>query len=445
MRRAVALSLLLAPAAFATKVPIPIEGANLNIGLQLQPQFQVTEAARPDGTGAAEEFFVRRTRLLINGDVGGSFTYLFQIDNPNFGKYGNFTSRAIVQDAVVGWAPTGITGPSVVFIEAGLILFPFSHQSVTSTSNYITADGQTDGVRFPGSPFNANRDTGLQLRGWALNKKLGFRGGVYEGYTPAGATLGASPANANTAAVANCATATPGSCVTPKRYPMLRGFLNFSVIGAEEGTYLYGAYKWAKDPVVSIGVATNYQSQALKNLFGSLTDLKMFSADVYANIPMSEANEFVAEITAFSNNNGTGSANTGLGLAAAAGYRIGWIAPYVAYDYFTASDCDSSLSTAQLATCNSAAGRPHNADSRNFKAGLNFFFNKNLNHVNVEFQVNHGTATYGPQAISGANAAYVPLSLDPLTTGGPRRPLSSAISLAQPAFKSLLVHWNYIF
>src|SRR5262249_35574677 len=84
-------------------------------------------------------------------------------------------------------------------------------------------------------------------------------------------------------------------------------------------------------------------------------------------------------------------------------------------------------------------------DSRNFKAGLNFFINKNLNHVNVEFQVNHGTATYGPQAISGANAAYLPLALDPLTTGGPRRPLSAAISLAQPALKSLLVHWHYIF
>ncbi|MCA1829710.1 MAG: hypothetical protein LC689_22530 [Myxococcales bacterium] len=225
--------------------------------------------------------------------------------------------------------------------------------------------------------------------------------------------------------------------------------VNIDVIGSEEGGWLYGAYRWQKDPVVSIGLATNYQSQALKNAFGSLTDLRVHSADVYLNLPQTEAAELVAEVTAFSNNNGTGSANSGLGIAAAVGYRFGRIAPYVAYDYFNSYDCDlGSLSAAQILVCNGkpgTLGTTHSADSRNFKAGLNFFFNKNLNHVNLEFQLNHGTSAYGPLAITNGNAAYVPLALDPAVAGGPRRAATVLSSLAQPVYKSFLVHWNYIF
>ena len=52
-RRALALALVLAPAAsFATKVPIPIEGATLNVSFQIQPQFLINQAGTPDGTAA---------------------------------------------------------------------------------------------------------------------------------------------------------------------------------------------------------------------------------------------------------------------------------------------------------------------------------------------------------------------------------------------------------
>jgi hypothetical protein len=447
--RALAFALVLAPAAsFATKIPIPVEGATLNVSLQFQPEFLVTEAGSPDGTSAAYDLFVRRTRLLVNGDVGPHFSYLLQVDNPSFGKFGNFTGRAIVQDAWVGWAPTGITGGTVVYIDAGILLIPISHHLLTSTTNFVTADVQTDAFRFPGAAFPALRDTGVQLRGWLLNKKIGFRGGVYEGYTPAAQTLGGSPANTNTAAGTNCAPATPGSCITPKRNPMLGGFVNLDIIGSEDGGWLYAAYRWSKDPVLSVGFGGNYQSLATRNVFGSLADVQVYSGDVYLNLPMSEAAELVAEGTAYINSNGTGTANTGLGLSGNVGYRFGPIAPYVAFDYFSSRDCDTSLSAAQQLICfgkPGTLGTNHAADSRNFKAGLNFFFNKNLNHLNIEFQVNHGTSAYGPQSITNGNAAYTPLALDPATPNGPRRTLGSLISLQQPSFKSLLVHWNFLF
>jgi hypothetical protein len=428
MKRAFALALLVAPtASYAIKVPVPVEGATLNLGLQLQSQFLVNEAGTPDGRDPSYDFNLRRSRLMVNGDVAGRFSYFFQIDNANFGKFGNFTGRAIVQDAWIGWAPTGIGGGTVVYVDAGLLLIPISRHLLESTTNFITADVQGDAFRFPASAFPAFRDIGVQVRGWALDRKVGFRGGVYEGYAPVTQAAGA------------CAAGGAG-CITPRRNPAFGGFVNFDVIGTEEGSWLYGAYKWGANPVVSVGVAGNYQSLALKNAFGNLTDQKLLAPDLYVDLPMTERAELVVEATLYLNGNGTGSANTGTGIAGALGYRFGSVAPYVAYDYFQSTSCDrTTLSASLLATCASSVDT---ADSRNFKAGINFFFDKNFNHVNVEFGINHGLSAYGPSSITTGSAGYVPASLDPATPAGPRRPFTN--SLANQSFKSLVVHWNVL-
>jgi hypothetical protein len=422
-----ASSMLVGPAAYAVKVPLPVEGFTLNVGLQLQTQFIVNEAGTPDGRDPSYDFNVRRSRLMVNGDAGTNFSYFFQIDNANFGKFGNFTGRAIVQDAWVGWAPTGISGGTVVYVDAGLLLIPISRHLLESTTNFVTADVQGDAFRFPGNQFPAFRDVGAQVRGWAIDKKLGFRGGVYEGYAPITQPAGA------------CAAGGSG-CITPKRNPAFGGFVNFDVIGSEEGNWLYGAYKWGTHPILSVGVAGNYQSLALKNAFGNLTDQKLLAPDVYLDLPLNERIELVAETTVYLSSNGTGSPNTGTGVSAAVGYRYGPVAPYVAYDYFQSTSCDAaSLDAALLATCKAGVDT---ADSRNFKAGINFFFDRNLNHLNVEFGVNHGLSAYGPSSITAGAAGYVPASLDPATPNGPRRAFTN--SLANPSFKSLLVHWNVL-
>jgi hypothetical protein len=352
-------------------------------------------------------------------------SYLFQLDDPNLGKFGNFTVRVLLQDAWVGWAPTGIDGGTVVSIEAGLLYSPISRHVMTYTSNYITADLQFDAFRLPGTSHPAFRDIGVQARGWALDKKIGFRGGVYEGYAPIDQAAG------------TCAIGGAG-CITPKRLPAFGGFVNLDLIGSEEGTWLYTTYRWGASPILSVSVAVNYQSLALKNAFGNLTDQRLLATGLYLDLPMNEQSELVVDFTAYLNGNGTGSPNTGTGLAGAIGYRYGLIAPYVAYDYFQSSSCDAgSLTPSDLALCNASVDT---ANSRNFKAGVNLFFNKNLNHINIEFGNNHGLSAYGPSTITAAGAGYVPTSLDPLTPGGPRRVFTN--SLASPAFKSLVVQWT---
>jgi len=420
LKAVLASSLLLAPAAFATKIPIPIEGATLNLSVQVQTQFLINENGAPNGSDPSYDVYVRRTRLLANGDINQNFSYLLQIDNANFGKFGNFGGRAIVQDAWIGWAPTGITGGNVLYIDAGLLLIPISHHLLESTTNFITADVHTEEFKFPSNPFQGLRETGIQVRGWWLDKKIGFRGGVYEGYAPVDTP--AAPAN-------TCSTNGNG-CITPKRYPQFAGFVNLDIIGSEEGGWLYGAYKWGKEPIVSVGVSGIYQANAVKNFQGSLTNNRIASGDVYVNFPMTEEAELVVEATGYLNGNGNGSANTGKGFFVDAGYRFLFVAPYASYTFFDPDDScgDLTLTPAQLTTCKNGVdiGR-----SRNFKAGLNFFFNKNLNHLNLEFQVNHGVSTFGPQSITAANAGYVPVGI---TT-----------NLRTSAQKSFLAHWNVLF
>jgi hypothetical protein len=437
LKAVLASSLLLAPAAFATKIPIPIEGATLNLSVQVQTQFLINENGAPNGSDPSYDVYVRRTRLLANGDINQNFSYLLQIDNANFGKFGNFGGRAIVQDAWIGWAPTGITGGNVIYIDAGLLLIPISHHLLESTTNFITADVHTDEFKFPSNPFQGLRETGIQVRGWWLDKKIGFRGGVYEGYAPID-TVGIAT---NTTPPSVCVPvgtpppAPPGiappTCVAPKRYPQFAGFVNFDIIGSEEGGWLYGAYKWGKEPIVSVGVSGIYQANAVKNFQGSLTNNRIASGDVYVNFPMTEEAELVVEATGYLNGNGNGSANTGKGFFVDAGYRYLFVAPYASYTFFDPDDtCGdlTALTPAQHTACNNTVD---NGRSRNFKAGLNFFFNKNLNHLNLEFQVNHGVSGFGSQSITATNAGYVPAGI---TT-----------NLRTSAQKSFLAHWNVLF
>jgi hypothetical protein len=104
--------------------------------------------------------------------------------------------------------------------------------------------------------------------------------------------------------------------------------------------------------------------------------------------------------------------DTGIGGFGDIGYRFGAIAPYVGYEFFSADSCDGNLTTLQ---CAPLLGTKN--DSRNFKVGLNFFINKNLNHINAEFTVNHGQS----------------------------KDAFANTTLAASSTKSFLLHWNNIF
>jgi hypothetical protein len=166
-----------------------------------------------------------------------------------------------------------------------------------------------------------------------------------------------------------------------------------------------------------------------------LTDQKSLTSTIYFNYPLSEQQELIAIAGGYLYGNGTGSKDTGLGASGDLSFRYGWVRPYVAYEYYNSSDCPTDGSANPATQC---AG-VHTADSRNFRAGFDFYINKNQNHVQLEFSTNHGQSAWGPQSITAANAGYVP----PLPGGGVNGAQNNNLRVA--AQKSLLLHWSAYF
>src|SRR6266849_5108483 len=216
---ALVVPLLFSTAALAGKVQLPaipgLEDANLNINVQLQAWLQSTENASPQ-KGINSQVFMRRMRLITSGDITKQLHFFVQLDSPNFGRptgtdptgltggTGVSNGRVLLQDAQLAYEP--IPG---IFIEMGLLLLPISHTQVQSTTSFVTLDLHANTIRFPG--FNAGvntatvasgavgaantattglREPGIQVRGWILDKRLGFRLGAYNGVRGTSGPLG---------------------------------------------------------------------------------------------------------------------------------------------------------------------------------------------------------------------------------------------------------------
>src|SRR5205814_670792 len=88
--------------------------------------------------------------------------------------------------------------------------------------------------------------------------------------------------------------------------PAFGGFVNFDIIGSEEGSYLYQSIYFAKDPILSISLAGTYQADALRTLKG-LTNQRSVTSTLFFDLPLSEQLEFVAILGGYLYGNGTGS------------------------------------------------------------------------------------------------------------------------------------------
>ena len=75
------------------------EHRSLDVGLLLQGQVQVTKDGAPDASSASTDFFLRRARIILSGEVLKGLTFFVDTDQPNWGKNGKWDGAFIVQDA----------------------------------------------------------------------------------------------------------------------------------------------------------------------------------------------------------------------------------------------------------------------------------------------------------------------------------------------------------
>jgi hypothetical protein len=368
--------LLASAAASAVNVPIPVEGATLNVNVQLQPWFQVLEDYPSPNVG--EQFFMRRARMLLQGNFSKEVLYLIQIDSPNFGKAGDFTIKTLLQDAWIAWNPT-----EGVFLDFGLLLLPFARHILQSTTSYTNLDFHVDSItggnRIPNN--DGFRDVGASLRGWLFDKRIGYRFGAYTG-------------NRSTTPTSLTNTTPANPAINHQGTPRFAGFLNFNIIGSEEGAWLYQGLYFDKT-VVSVGAGFDYQSGGTVAPYG-VTDHKTVSADIFMDFALDGDQEIIISGTGYRFDNGSGSGDTGWGGFVDLGYRIGKWQPFVSGEAFSGDGCDTNADGTIRLPCSA-----NKRDLRIGAIGLNYWIKRNLLHINSEYAIIRGTTQTNAGALAG--------------------------------------------
>jgi hypothetical protein len=372
--------------AWAGKIQLPaipgLEDASLNINAQLQAWIMATENQSPQ-RGINTQVFMRRIRLITSGDITKQFHFFIQLDSPNFGRptatdptgltggTGVPNGRVLLQDAQLIYEP--VPG---IFIEMGLLLLPLSHTQVQSTTSFVTLDLHANTLRFPGATAGVSgtapvnnattglREPGIQVRGWILDKRLGFRLGAFNGVRGTQGTGGINPGGYDP----NTPTSIAG--VNPSGAPQLGGYLHYNFLDTEERGWLYQGVYFNNKPILGVGFGAGWQMKAIRGTSPTLgpQDWRAIAADVYTALPLFPDHELIAQVTFYNYDFGPNNPNTGNGGFAELGYRFEQFQPFVSYEAFWGSETNKT------------------ADARILWAGVNWWFRR-INSLKFEFEV----------------------------------------------------------
>ena len=290
---------------------------SLDVAILLQPQMQMAKDASPDGH-LSTDFFLRRARLFVFGKVSKEISFFVDTDQPNWGKNGVWDTSMYVQDAVMSWSPD-----RAFTLDTGLLLVPFSHHALEGAAGLHGLDYHLNVIRYPAGAGTVLRDTGILARGLLFGDVLHYRLGVFEGVRgpalPAGVTPAPAPLN-------------------EKGLPRFTGQLRVNVLGSEDRLFLGGIY-FADKPMLSFGVGADYQHHAVRVAgTNEVADYAALSADVFLEHPLPGDMEILAKGQFSHIDQGAGSASTGNGAFAEAGFRYAWFEPIVAGEWWKAKD-----------------------------------------------------------------------------------------------------------
>ena len=351
-----------ATAAGAVKIPLPpeLKDAALNLNVQMQTWDQATENGGPTGTAWDDRIFLRRARLILSGDFNKQIHFFVNIDAPNTGRINNNGSvvglpgPVVMQDLRMVYEPT----PGI-FITGGFLIEPLSHHLHQSTLSYTTLEIHTATLRFQqtgtGQTNTAFREPGIESHGWFLDKRIGYRVGLYNGVR----------GTAND----------PLGPLNPDGIPRIAGYVHLNLLDSEERGFLYQGVYFSDKPILSIGVGTNYQPKSVRNISAAgaavagTSNYRGTAADVFLEYPFPGDQAINAQFAFYNYDFGDNHPSTGNGFFADLAYRIGQWQPVVSYEYFSAS---------------SSPAFPD--DARIWTAGLNWWINKTATNLKIEFQ-----------------------------------------------------------
>jgi len=175
-----ALLLALVPTPASAQIVVKGEDATFKFGIQGQLWADWTQ----DNTGAQnyqQNFYFRRARLIIGGDIGQNISFFFETDDPKLGiTPKNLASGFLIQDLLLTWRPNAKS--KAFMLDGGLIFVPFSRNGLQSTLSYYTLDvSPIATVTNSVTQSSALRDLGFEGRGYLFNDKFQYRVGTFSG------------------------------------------------------------------------------------------------------------------------------------------------------------------------------------------------------------------------------------------------------------------------
>ena len=180
--------------------------------------------------------------------------------NPTWG--GTATGTAFfIQDAFVSVKLT-----RTLFIDAGMMLAPFTHHSMQGAVGLHTLDYHASLVRFPRNEGKVWRDAGVQVRGFAGP------------CTSAWASSTASRAPGPT---------TPPRPPRPRSTPTtsrVLAYVRYNLLGTEAGFFLSGIY-FEDQPKLSMGVGADYQPRSVLSAGEERDDFNV-GMDLFLEYPL---------------------------------------------------------------------------------------------------------------------------------------------------------------
>jgi hypothetical protein len=267
-------------------------------------------------------FYLRRTRIILGGQITKWVSFFVDTDLPNWGKNDGTKAEQgspwaspsfIVQDAYVS-----VDLHPAVHIMTGLILPPFVRHSIQGATSLHTLDYHSFIVKYPLASNIVWRDVGVMVRGLLWCNRLDYRFSITNG-TPNGYTVAATGT-------------TPATTYHTNGLPRFTGRIAYNVFDPEDQVFLGGTYLGTKK-VLSVGLAMDGQPRSFNTSGGgSASSYFGVGGDVFVDLPMGKNRiSGQADVVFYG---GDANPDKGVGLLFDVGYAIGPWEPLLLVDWF---------------------------------------------------------------------------------------------------------------
>ena len=156
-----------------------VKNGDVTFKFGIQGQLWADWTQDSSGTqGYQQNFYLRRARIIVGGDIGKDIEFFLETDDPRLGiTPKNLASGFILQDAMLRWKPT-----KQFQVSGGLLFVPFGRNGLQSTARYLTLDiSPMSTVSIAATQSSGLRDVGFQFSGFFANDRLLYRVGAFSG------------------------------------------------------------------------------------------------------------------------------------------------------------------------------------------------------------------------------------------------------------------------